>query len=99
VDEITTEGAAEDLRGIARERPAWFFGGAFVLGLALGRFARATAGNLAESNTASATPVRRRSTGASKGRREQARPAASAAQRKEPSTPTTGVTRTGALRP
>jgi hypothetical protein len=35
---------AEDVRDAVRERPAWFFGGAFVLGLALGRFAKSTAG-------------------------------------------------------
>lgn len=33
----------DDVRDAVRERPAWFFGGAFVLGLALGRFAKSTA--------------------------------------------------------
>jgi hypothetical protein len=47
VDELTPDQIAEDLRDVARERPAWFFGGAFMLGLALGRFARSTAGALA----------------------------------------------------
>lgn len=43
VAELNPTDASEDLRSFARERPAWFFGGAFVLGLALGRFARSTA--------------------------------------------------------
>jgi hypothetical protein len=46
VEELSPENAAEDLREVARDRPALFFGGAFVLGLALGRFARSTAGSL-----------------------------------------------------
>jgi hypothetical protein len=42
VEELEPAKAAEDLRGLARDRPAWFFGGAFALGLALGRFARSS---------------------------------------------------------
>lgn len=49
VEGMSTAGAAEDLRAVAKDRPAWFFGGAFVLGLALGRFARSTAGSIAAS--------------------------------------------------
>jgi hypothetical protein len=33
---------AADVRELARERPGWFFGGTFVVGLALGRFAHST---------------------------------------------------------
>lgn len=43
VAELTPSGVAEDLRSVAQTRPIWFFGGAFVLGLALARFARSTA--------------------------------------------------------
>jgi hypothetical protein len=50
VDEMTTDGVTDDLRAMARDRPAWFFGGAFLLGLALGRFARSTAGSMAASS-------------------------------------------------
>ena len=39
---------AEGVRDAARERPAWFFGGAFVLGLALGRFAKSSADALTD---------------------------------------------------
>ncbi|HEX6243111.1 MAG TPA: hypothetical protein VFZ61_19490 [Polyangiales bacterium] len=42
VSELSPEGVAEDLRGVARTNPLWFFGGAFALGLVLGRFARST---------------------------------------------------------
>jgi hypothetical protein len=43
VEDTEPSAVAEDLRGFARERPAWFFGGAFVLGLALGRFVHSSA--------------------------------------------------------
>ena len=42
VESAEPERLAGDLRELARERPAWFFGGSFVLGLALGRFVHAT---------------------------------------------------------
>jgi hypothetical protein len=58
VDEFTPAQVAEDLRNVARERPAWFFGGAFVLGLALGRFARSTAGAFSESEEPRARSAR-----------------------------------------
>jgi hypothetical protein len=35
---------AGDLRDAVRERPAWFFGGAFIAGLALARFVKSSAG-------------------------------------------------------
>lgn len=41
---------ADDLRDVARERPAWVFGGVFVLGLALGRFAKSSAEAIAEGD-------------------------------------------------
>jgi hypothetical protein len=43
VESADAKRLAGDLRGAARERPAWFFGGAFVLGLALARFAKSSA--------------------------------------------------------
>jgi hypothetical protein len=94
VSEITPEQAAEDLREIARDRPAWFFGGAFVIGLALGRFARATAGDLAKSSTASATPVRRRSTAKEPAPRQKARTGTATSPRE----PDAQATRTGVAR-
>jgi len=39
-----------DVERLARQRPAWFFGGAFLLGLAAGRFLKASGGRL-ESET------------------------------------------------
>jgi len=42
VAELNPTGVAEDLRGIARSRPWWFYGGAFALGIVLGRFARSS---------------------------------------------------------
>jgi hypothetical protein len=42
VAEISPDRVANDLRGVARSRPWWFYGGAFALGLALGRFARSS---------------------------------------------------------
>jgi len=39
----------QDVEGFARNRPAWFFGGAFLAGLALGRFAKAVTGSAAQS--------------------------------------------------
>jgi hypothetical protein len=42
VAEINPDRVADDLRGVARSRPWWFYGGAFALGLALGRFARSS---------------------------------------------------------
>jgi hypothetical protein len=59
VEELSPEQVAEDLRDVARNRPAWFFGGAFVLGLALGRFARSSAGNLSASQGAAKPSARR----------------------------------------
>jgi len=95
VEDLTPDGAADDLRGIARDRPAWFFGGAFVLGLALGRFARATGG--AERNSVSATRVRGRGTRAGTPKRQPA--GSPTGTWDEPSGPSTGTVRTGALRP
>lgn len=43
VAELTPTRLATDLRDVSHKKPAWFFGGAFLLGLALGRFARSTA--------------------------------------------------------
>jgi len=43
IESIDPGRVAGDLRELAQERPAWFFGGAFSLGLALGRFFISTA--------------------------------------------------------
>jgi len=42
VEELSPTRLADDLRGIASSKPLWFFGGAFALGLGLGRFARSS---------------------------------------------------------
>ena len=42
VAELSPDRVVDDLRGVARSRPWWFYGGAFALGLALGRFARSS---------------------------------------------------------
>jgi DNA anti-recombination protein RmuC len=42
VDRADPSTLASDLTRFARERPAWFYGGAFIAGLALGRFAKAS---------------------------------------------------------
>jgi hypothetical protein len=47
VESVDPTRLAYDLRDMARERPAWVFGGVFVLGLALGRFAKSSAEVLA----------------------------------------------------
>lgn len=43
VDTATPRSVARDIERFAREKPAWFFGGAFLAGLALGRFAKSSA--------------------------------------------------------
>jgi hypothetical protein len=43
VDTATPRSVASDLHQFARERPGWFFGGAFIAGLTLGRFAKSSA--------------------------------------------------------
>lgn len=43
IAELTPSRIASDLRNVSHSQPAWFFGGSFLLGLALGRFARSTA--------------------------------------------------------
>jgi hypothetical protein len=55
VAEVSPDRVADDLRGVARSRPWWFYGGAFALGLVLGRFARSTEG---QDMTVPRTPVR-----------------------------------------
>lgn len=50
--ELNPTRVAEDLRGVAHTRPVWFFGGAFVLGLALGRFARSTGAGMDNAGSA-----------------------------------------------
>jgi len=39
---------ARDIENLARERPAWFFGGAFILGLAAGRLVKAATGQMSQ---------------------------------------------------
>ncbi len=94
VEELEPARAADDLRELARERPAWFFGGAFALGLALGRFARSSA-QAVSSSPAGRNP-RPRTRVANANTRGPVRPAASA-QTAGPASG--GSTRTGALRP
>ena len=53
VETAEPEHLASDLRELARDRPGWFFGGTFVLGLALGRFVHATGKEAARQATAS----------------------------------------------
>lgn len=48
VADLTPNRVADDLRSVAHKQPVWFFGSAFVLGLALGRFARSTGGAMME---------------------------------------------------
>lgn len=43
VDTASPRTVASDLHNFARDKPAWFFGGAFIAGLALGRFAKSSA--------------------------------------------------------
>jgi hypothetical protein len=43
VDRADPSTLASDLTQFARERPVWFYGGAFIAGLALGRFAKSSA--------------------------------------------------------
>ena len=42
VSEVTPGAVADDLQSFARRRPGVFFGGAFLIGLSLGRFAKST---------------------------------------------------------
>jgi hypothetical protein len=71
VEQVEPSTIAEDLRSAARDHPAWFFGSAFTLGLALGRFAHSTAasvagasGDDAEKTAGSTEPERTPSAGA-----------------------------------
>lgn len=63
---------AHDLGDVARERPAWVFGGVFVLGLALGRFAKSSAETLADDegreDTGTWAPARATGSGQSAGK-------------------------------
>jgi hypothetical protein len=43
VDGASARGVANDLTRLSHEKPVWFYGGAFLAGLALGRLARASA--------------------------------------------------------
>ena len=106
VEELEPTRAAEDLRDLARDRPALFFGGAFALGLALGRFARSSAEVVAGSTSAGKPRQASRTAGVSRG----AAPSSRAAASYRPPTPGTTTpssgstqagspTRTGALRP
>jgi hypothetical protein len=42
VDHATPRTIARDVHRFAQEKPAWFFGGAFLLGLAVGRFVKSS---------------------------------------------------------
>lgn len=50
LDELSPSSLAEDARALARSQPLWFFGGAFTLGLALGRFAKSSASSIESSS-------------------------------------------------
>jgi hypothetical protein len=52
VEQVEPSTITEDLRNVARDQPAWFFGSAFTLGLALGRFAHSTAASVAGASAA-----------------------------------------------
>ncbi|HTU57647.1 MAG TPA: hypothetical protein VMF89_04420, partial [Polyangiales bacterium] len=56
VEALTPKRLANDLRGVSHSQPAWFFGGAFVLGLALGRFARTTSASASTPTRSPASP-------------------------------------------
>jgi hypothetical protein len=61
VDEASAQAVASDLSRLARTSPAWFYGGAFLAGLALGRFARASGRSVeSEGITDEGADVRRR---------------------------------------
>jgi len=51
VDTASARGLAADVHNFARQRPAWFFGGAFLAGLALGRFAKSSARAASEGSS------------------------------------------------
>jgi hypothetical protein len=48
VNEANPRDVLRDVEDFARQRPAWFFGGAFLLGLAAGRFLKASTDNTLE---------------------------------------------------
>jgi len=48
---------ARDARNIARSNPGWFYGGAFVLGLAAGRFLRGATGTDGTVSRSRAQPI------------------------------------------
>lgn len=48
VSEANPRDVLHDVQDFARQRPAWFFGGAFLLGLAAGRFLKASTDNTLE---------------------------------------------------
>jgi hypothetical protein len=85
VEELSPTRVAEDLRSVAHTRPIWFFGGAFALGLALGRFARSTGGSMQSSGgletTRAYTAPRGRGESATRGYGEQPERSATPADR------------------
>jgi hypothetical protein len=96
VEELEPARAADDLRELARERPAWFFGGAFALGLAIGRFARSSA-EAVPSGAGGRSPRPSTRVASPNTRGVPGRTATSNAQTSGPASG--GATRTGALRP
>ena len=56
--ELSPNRVADDLRGVAKGHAGWFYGSAFALGLALGRFARSSEdeGTQDEQGTTEAIP-------------------------------------------
>lgn len=72
VGELNPTRAVEDLRGVARRQPLWFFGGAFVLGMALGRFARATGEGSEGAAGSGGVALERRPSGSARSPRNRA---------------------------
>ena len=93
VSELSPDRVADDLRGVARTNPLWFFGGAFALGLALGRFARSSGegieGALQREDDGFDVEARSARSGQTRSNLGQRSTQPSAGQRSTPSTPST----------
>lgn len=76
ISTVTPGELASDVQTMARRQPGLFFGGSFIIGLALGRFAKSTAGSAARTFEAEAETVEqaptRRAQGRGKGQSRQA---------------------------
>jgi len=99
IDAASPRSVASDVHNFARERPAWFFGGAFLAGLALGRFAKSSARTVASegyrqqgSGTQQRALQGERDVYPTSGNYSANRPAGNAAQRTPASSSSTGGT-------